>query len=129
MRRPIVQLRILTSAGVLLLLASCSQTFIPADQKVTVTLKDGASYSGMITNDYGSTITLKDPEGESETWPISNVSTIRYGSESPPPALAKSPLVPLPQMPAPDQPAYADDSYTASQRSATSSARPWSPPR
>lgn len=49
-------------------------------QQATVTLKDGTGFAGMVASSSTSSITLTAPNGESRTYPMSQVASIQYGS-------------------------------------------------
>jgi len=49
-----------------------------AGQQATVTLNDGTTFSGTVTNNSTSAITLQAPNGESRTYPLSQVASVQY---------------------------------------------------
>jgi len=112
----------------LLCSGACSKKAPAPAQQATVLLKDGTSFAGTVTKNTSSEITLTAPTGEARTYPMSQVSSIQYGTQaatapppdsaqtSPPPSSASTPQpVPAsgqpvaasspPPGPAPEQPA------------------------
>src|SRR4051794_18389965 len=100
----------------------CSKSPAPAaNQQATVTLKDGSSFSGAVTKNSTSEISLLAPTGETRTYPLSQVAAVQYAQDqtqtppsanpvasapAPPPAAAPSKQVartppPNTQSPAP----------------------------
>jgi hypothetical protein len=81
----------------ILMLAGCGKGFSSgaSGQTATVTLKDGGSFSGVVANNDTSAITLKAANGETRTYPMSQVDSVQYmaGASQPP---ATPPSVPEP---------------------------------
>jgi hypothetical protein len=67
----------------------CSKSPAPAaNQQATVTLKDGSSFSGAVTKNSTSEISLLAPTGETRTYPLSQVAAVQYAqdqTQTPPP--------------------------------------------
>src|SRR6266567_3089048 len=59
-----------------------------ANQQATVTLKDGSTFSGAVTKNSTSEISLQAPTGESRTYPLSQVASVQFAQDqtAPPPA-------------------------------------------
>lgn len=69
-----------------LLLAGCSSksgSSPGTEQTATVTLKDGANFSGTVTKSDPSAITLTTPTGETRTYPMTQVDSVRYTTAAP----------------------------------------------
>jgi hypothetical protein len=63
----------------LVTLAGCSKSTTPASgQTAIVNLKDGSTFSGSVTKSDTSSITLVAANGESRTYPMSQVSGVQY---------------------------------------------------
>ena len=113
-------------------LGGCSKqpvaTTATPGQQATVTLQDGSSFAGTVTNNSTSEITLQAENGESCTYPMGQVSSVRYGAnqsvaqnavsapvqqQSPvaTPALTPAPA-PVVQTPPPSKPAQLASSTT-----------------
>ncbi len=50
----------------------------------TVSLKDGGNFSGVVAKNDGSAITLKAANGETRTYPMSQVDSVQYAAEATP---------------------------------------------
>jgi hypothetical protein len=85
----------------MLALAGCGKTTAPAQNPAaTVTLKDGSTFSGRVTRNDTATITLQAANGESRTYPMTQVSTVQYDTPaSPPPPVASAAQQPPPPAP------------------------------
>ncbi len=60
---------------------SCGKGAGPAPangQQATITLKDGSSFSGAVTNTSTDSISLQAPTGEARTYPMSQVASVQY---------------------------------------------------
>jgi len=76
--------------------AGCSKETAPTagtGQQATVTLKDGTTFSGNVTASSNEAITLQAPGGESRTYPMAQVSGVKYaaGTAAPAPTMASAP--------------------------------------
>ncbi len=79
--------------------SSTSSTTDAAGQAATVKLKDGTTFSGSVSKSDTSSITLTSADGQTRTYPMSQVDGIQYGSAAPDPsqmASAPSPGSPVP---------------------------------
>jgi hypothetical protein len=90
-----------------MVLAGCAKKSASTDpeQTATVQLTDGGSFSGVVTKSDTSAITLKAANGETRTYPTSQVNSVLYTSGSapegsPPPTNAQPPAVTLRNLPA-----------------------------
>jgi hypothetical protein len=98
----------------LLTLTGCNKSAAPvaAGPAATVTLKDGSTFSGSVTKSDTSTITVQSANGESRTYPMTQVATVQYGDQ---PATNPAPMasqVPQPN-PAPPPPVEAPRAQTS----------------
>jgi hypothetical protein len=61
-------------------LASCDKKTPPpgTNQRATVSLRDGTTFSGLVTKNSTSEITLQAENGESRTYPMSQVQSVQY---------------------------------------------------
>lgn len=97
-------------------LVGCSKSSAPAaaNQQATVQLHDGSSFAGTVTASSPSSITLQAANGESRTYPMSQVASVQYadstaappGSNAPPasaPAAAVPAAAPAPAAPPPPE--------------------------
>jgi uncharacterized protein YcfL len=113
MRKHIIAIAV----AALVSLVGCSKSSTPAaaNQQATVQLHDGSSFAGTVTASSPSSITLQGVNGESRTYPMSQVASVQYadstaapaGSNAPPnapPATAPVAAVPPPAAPAPVAP-------------------------
>lgn len=88
----------------------CNKTAAPtaSQQQATVTLKDGSTFSGMVTKNSTDEIALQSATGETRTYPMSQVASVQYGQDqtatNTPPATAPAPA-PVVPAPAPVRPA------------------------
>lgn len=89
----------------LLVSSGCGKKPAPAgNQQATVTLRDGTTFTGTVTSNSTSEITLIGANGETRTYPMSQVDSVQYGqpqqtaATNPPPAAA--PAIPQPAAPA-----------------------------
>lgn len=73
-------------SGILLCTWGCSKTSPPAgsQQQATVSLKDGSSFAGTVKTASPNAITIQATNGESRTYPMTEVASVQYG----PPASA-----------------------------------------
>jgi hypothetical protein len=80
-----------------ILTTGCSKGGSPGDagQTATVKLKDGGSFSGAVTKNDTSAITLKATSGETRTYPMNQVDAVQY-STSPAPGAAMGNLASVP---------------------------------
>jgi len=64
----------------ILMLAGCGKgsSSGAGEQSATVTLKDGGSFSGSVAKNDTSAITLKATNGETRTYPMTQVDSVRY---------------------------------------------------
>ncbi len=62
----------------------------------TVVLKDGGSFSGTVANSDTTAITLKAANGETRTYPMSQVNSVQYAADASQPLAAPPPSVPDP---------------------------------
>lgn len=92
----------------LTILSGCTRT--SAHPQATVTLKDGTTFNGAVTNSSPSEITLQAATGESRTYPMSQVASVNYATvdqsqaapaPAPAPVAATAPSPPAPQAPPP----------------------------
>jgi hypothetical protein len=92
------------------MLAGCAKSGSTGDagQTATVRLKDGGSFSGAVTKNDTSAITLTSATGETRTYPMSQVDSVQYATPPVPPApgapmgnLATTPGTNAPGAPAP----------------------------
>lgn len=74
-----------------LALTGCNKTAAPVANgpAATVTLKDGSTFSGSVTKSDTSTITLQSANGESRTYPMTQIATVQYGDQ---PASSPAPM-------------------------------------
>jgi hypothetical protein len=91
-------------AVALITLAGCSKSGAPAGaQHATVSLKDGSTFSGAVTQSSNDAITLKSPGGESRTYPMAQVSGVQYADAAPVAAAGTTPPpIDVPPPPPPD---------------------------
>jgi hypothetical protein len=62
----------------------CSKTSTPeAGQQATVTLNDGSTFSGTVTSNSTSAISLQGAGGETRTYPMTQVASVQYGQAAP----------------------------------------------
>jgi hypothetical protein len=99
----------------LLALSGCNKSTAPAatGPNATVTLKDGTTFSGSVTKSDTSTITLQSANGESRTYPMTQVATVQYGDQ---PATSQAPVAsqyPQQPNPAPPPPVQAPPAQTS----------------
>ncbi len=85
--------RILVSAAFLGIAigSGCSKKPAPAagsaaGPQATVTLKDGSGFAGTVTNSSTGSITLTAPNGETRTYPMTQVASVQYGGGDATPA-------------------------------------------
>ena len=79
MRKHIIAIALVAILG----LAGCSKSAAPAgNPQATVQLHDGSSFSGAVTASSPSSITLQAPNGESRTYPMSQVASVQYADQS-----------------------------------------------
>jgi hypothetical protein len=91
----------------MLVLAGCGKSS-PGDggRTATVTLKDGGNFSGSVAKNDGSAITLTAANGETRTYPMSQVSSVQYAADAtqapalPPVAAPVAPPEPVRTLPA-----------------------------
>lgn len=91
----------------LLALTGCSKSTPPsaAGPTATLTLKDGSSFAGTVTQSDTAAITVQAPSGESRTYPMTQVASVQYANPpAAPPAAAPQPAT-APPMPAQTAPA------------------------
>ena len=74
----------LVMCGALLLTGCAKSGSTDAGQTATVMLKDGGSFTGTVTKSDTSAITLTASNGESRTYPMSQVDSVRYGDTTAP---------------------------------------------
>jgi hypothetical protein len=70
-------------------LAGCAKKAANTGQTVTITLKDGTTAAGTVTNSDTSSITIQSANGVVSTYPMAQVSSVAY--DTPPPAAASTP--------------------------------------
>jgi hypothetical protein len=85
----------------MLVLAGCGKSSSgDGGRTATVTLKDGGNFSGSVAKNDGSAITLIAPNGETRTYPMSQVSAVQYAADTTltpaPPPVAPEPVRTLP---------------------------------
>ncbi len=87
----------------ILSLAGCSKTATaPATgPAATVVLKDGSTFAGNVTKSDTSAITVQSASGESRTYPMTQVASVQYGSQSAPLASQQQSQQPAPAQPQP----------------------------
>jgi len=89
--------RILIVSVIAFSLWGCSKTTAPAaGQQATVTLNDGSTFTGAVTSNSASAISLQAANGETRTYPMGQVKSVQYGNgssteSSPAPAAANAP--------------------------------------
>ena len=70
--------------AILTMLGACGKSNQTAtSQPATIILKDGTTVSGTITKSDTSSVTMQTPNGVVTTYPMTQVSSINYGSASP----------------------------------------------
>ena len=102
MRNNLLTIAFLTLIG----LSGCSKSTPPpaTGPVATVMLKDGSTFSGTVTKSDTSAITLTASTGEARTYPMTQVSSVQYGSDPSPAPPAVSANTPAPSnAPAPPQ--------------------------
>ncbi|HYA18741.1 MAG TPA: hypothetical protein VEF06_14810, partial [Bryobacteraceae bacterium] len=101
MRKHIVAIALAAILG----LAGGGKSAAPAgNPQAAVQLHDGSSFSGAVTASSPSSITLQAPNGESRTYPMSQVASVQYADQSAAPApSAAAPAAPAPPPPPPQE--------------------------
>jgi len=71
----------------LLLISGCNRSASQAgNPQATVALRDGTTFSGAVTKSSASEITIQAPNGETRTYPMSQVSSVQYANPAQSPA-------------------------------------------
>src|ERR1019366_3119689 len=80
-------------------LVGCSKSSAPAaGPQATVQLQDGSSFSGTVTSNSPSAITVLSASGESRTYPMTQVSAVQYADQAATPP-GTPPAAPAPSAP------------------------------
>ena len=89
MRKHIIAIAV----AALVSLVGCSKSSAPAaaNQQATVQLHDGSSFAGTVTASSPSSITLQGGNGESRTYPMSQVASVQYADSTAAPAGSNAP--------------------------------------
>ncbi len=93
-------MKLLTVIIIAISLWGCNKAESPgAGRQATVTLNDGSTFSGTVTSSSTSSITLQAANGETRTYPMSQVGSLQYGqpaSANPPAQTQANPGAPPP---------------------------------
>src|SRR5581483_4926956 len=80
----LMRLKLFAFIAILTMLGACGKSNTPAtSQPATIVLKDGTTVSGSITKSDTASVTMQTPNGVVTTYPMTQVSSINYGSAPP----------------------------------------------